>query len=835
MKVYHALIRAYEAAVIEPDPKAYEEKLWVALTEILQHPLEHGNDTVLVIDGVDEVEGGNQTGQALLERLTRTIGRAKKTKLIALSEKLTLPTGARGKQRAITTEDTRDDLHAVSLKALSNVHHFASKSGSEQESLLCHLIDRSEGSFLWILLMCEILKAEKTQDGFNKTHQNTNSYGQITDLVSKLLGMLNPGHETLLLLTWAVTAARPLTYDELAAISSLDPEKRVRANHHIHIHDTVHAIRPLLVVNNHVMRIRHPAVSAALSTLMDHSKLHNAPIKHRQTDLLLRSLLYAKVTLVDQQEPTLSPDHTFPGKIFSKHVFLEYVVRYWTYHLNRTSIAPSGSQEPKLTPEMKKVFPESTVLPILEWLCWDDQFPGSQELELHILAGKLRKATFEEKKSCLLQSYINTASYYETIGNDREAGRYYYWVTTIGRKILSPIHPIIVECANRFMAITESAVTAQRTETMTQREQILIILISIYEQQFGMTSELVMQHRELLVELYMLIGEEGHASEILRILHDTTIKEHGHDSEKAREISNHLHVRLGRGKKDQIDTIGDLFFDREEDDEIIEGLELDNVAAQLQMAETYASQGKLVEAEQTYVELWQRFSERCRMTMSSEWHEKKIHTVNAYAAYLKTQKRETETVAILACMAQEYSQHELSYSEKMITALTHSAQILKSVGYYSMALSIFKQAAAYHKQTSSYQSREQSSSFDELEEEITQTSSIVLRNASSSSTLTEKTNQVSESSFQSIFQSLITDTSKSFTQEMMTLSKRLTAQYMRQMRWSEAVTVIESTLRRSWSSFFASSVHSVSMATSFLQESIELIEHLAECYLQQRL
>lgn len=835
MKVYHALIRAYEAAVIEPDPKAYEEKLWVALMEILQQPLEHGNETVLVIDGVDEIEGGHQVGQALMKRLTRTIGRAKRAKLIALSETLSLPTGARGRCRMITMEDTRDDLHAVALKILSNVHQFASKSGSEQESLISHLIDRSEGSFLWIFLMCEILKAEKTHDEFNKTYQNTNSYGKITDLVFKLLGMLHPGHETMLLLTWVVTAARPLTYDELAAISTLDPEKGVRTDHHIHIHDTVRAIRPLLVVNNHVVRIRHTVIGATLSAQMDQSKMHNAPIKQPQMDLLLRSLFYAKVTLTDQGEPSLSPDRNFPVKIFSKYLFLEYVVRYWPYHLSRTSIAPSGSQEPKPTSEIKRVFPESTILPILEWLCWDDQFPGSQELELHILAGQLRKATFHEKQPCLLQSYINIASYYETIGNNHEAGRYYYWVATIGRKILSPIHPVIVECSNRFMAITESSVTTKRTEIMTQREQILIILISIYEHQFGVTSELVMHHRELLAELYMLIKEDDHAREILRLLHDTTVKEHGHDSEKAREISNHLHVRLGRGKKEHIDTIGDLFFFHEEEDDVVEGLELDRVSVLLQMAESYACQGKHVEAEQTYVELWQRLSEKCRATMSSEWHEKKIHTVNAYAAYLKIQKREIETAAILTCVAQEYLQHELSYSEKVVTALSTSAQILKNVGHYSMALYIFKQAAAYHKQTSSYQSKEQSSSLIKLEEEIAQTSSIVLRNATSSSTLTERTNQVSELSFESIFQSLINDSSKSFNQEMMTLSKQLISQYMQQMRWKEAVIVIESTLRRNWSNFFASSLHSVSLTTLFLQESIELVEHLAECYLQQRL
>lgn len=833
MYIYHALSRAYEHARQTADSKAYEDHLWNALTDALQHPLEHANDTVIVVDGVDEIRGGQQVGQLLLERLTRTIGRAKRTKMVALSQSLQLPSGARGTQRTLSPEDTRDDVHAVAIRGLARCPHFTSKPGSEQELVIAQINDTAKGNLLWTTLVCEVLKMEPSPDSFTKTLQSLKGNQQpgIPDLVTRLLSVLQPSKESLLLLSFLAGAARPLTYDEIDCLFSVDVEKGTSSDKRPNVYELVKCVKPLVCIHNDVIRLRHATIETAVRTIFDQGKMQ-LPFKDRPMDSLLRPLLYAKLTLTDKGEPTLdNTDQSLPAKLFPRHPLLEYVVRYWPYHLRQTSIAPANTNEPKSSPELQKIFPDSTIMPILEWICWDDQFPGSQEVELHVLVSKIRKNVFTENHPTVLQSYINVATYYEPMGNDHEAGKYYFSATTIGQKVLSHFHPLTIECANRYLSLTESRTTTSRTDIMTQRERILLVLISAYERQFGMTSDLVIQTRQTLADFYMTINEQDRATEIMQTIHGASVEKHGSDSERVRDLSDSLRVQLGKGKKDRdMGTIGNLFVD-EDEEETITVLDLDRVGALLRDAELYTQQSKTLEAEQTYVELWQQLSERCRTTLSTDWHERKLETVNAYSKFLKSQKRETETSAILTCIAEEYRHHELSYSEQIVSRLTESAHTLKSVGQSNAALSIFRQASSYYKSTK----KEQSRSFSQIEEEIAITSSEVLKNATSSKSLTENTNTVSESSLQEVFQSMISNESKTLDMSTIALAKQLTSQYMAERRWSMAVSVISSTLQRTWSSFFAASLHEVTMTSTFFRESLELVDRLAECYLQQRL
>jgi hypothetical protein len=57
---------------------------------------------------------------------------------------------------------------------------------------------------------------------------------------------------------------------------------------------------------------------------------------------------------------------------------------------------------------------------------------------------------------------------------------------------------------------------------------------------------------------------------------------------------------------------------------------------------------------------------------------------------------------------------------------------------------------------------------------------------------------------------------------------------MEQRNWSAAIDVIRTTLQRTWSSFISSSIQDVTMTSTFTQESIELVERLAECYVHTK-
>ncbi|KAF2771716.1 hypothetical protein EJ03DRAFT_289185 [Teratosphaeria nubilosa] len=832
MTVYRALVYAHETAAQTADPKAYEDHLWQALTEVLQHPQDREHDTILVVDGLGELAASPPAGQALLERLSKTVGRAKRVKMIALSQKLTLPAGARGTTRELKPEDTRADMQAVALKSLAHCRHFTSKPGHEQETLLASIIAKTNGHFTTLYLTTELLATEKTPEAFGKTLQQAASPIPVPELITRLFANQPLSPEASLLLAWVATAARPLTYEELQCLFHIDPEKVTRTERHVDVHHLAHALRPLLFVHHDVVRFRDNIIRDTVQQLSDKGKLP-IHIKHRPLDLVLRGLTYAKINL-QQGEPSLdNSDRELPARLFSRLPFLEYVVRYSMYHLGQTPIAPMGTKEPKPSPELQKVFPESTLLPILEWICWDEQFPGAQEVDLHLLAGRLRKSIFKENHPTVLQSYINVAMYYEPMGNDREAAKYYYLVLSGSQKVLGAYHPVTVETANRYLILTEAMVTTSRTEIMTQRETVLLLLSNAYERQFGANADIVLQTRQLLAEFYNSINEEQRAEEILRVVYNATIDRHGHDSAQVRDIGNHLRVQLDRGSKgeDLKQYERGLLIDYEDEEQDTEEITIDRVRALLLQAERYASENKSLEAEQTYADLWQQLSTRCRTSSSSEWHVAKIDTVNAYSQFLKTQNRETETAAILTGLSEEYRHHELSHSEAIVSRLTNIAHNLRSVGQYATALAIYKQAASYYSSTN----KQQSSSARQLEEEIDVTSTQTLQSAAASASSSEQTSRVSEASTRSAFYSRLSDTSKSLDQHTLTLAVQLTSQYMVQRNYEEAVAIIESTIRRTWSSFFATSLHHVTMSATYLEQFLHLVEQLAECYRQQRL
>jgi tetratricopeptide (TPR) repeat protein len=807
--------------------------LWHALAEVFKQSAENSNDTVLIIDGLDELVSGKSAGQELFNKLVKITGHAKQVKLIGLSQSMLVPSGARGSQYIISTNDTRDDIHSVIIKGLIHCHHFHRKPGPEQESIIGRIIAASEGSFLTAILFSEVLKLEKTEEDFAKTVQNLQKIRPaVSDLVSRLFSVLQPTPDSKKLLSWLVDAVRPLTYEEIASLFSIDTQHGARSERRVDVHSIVESIKPLLSIHEDIVCLRHESVHTALQTLFDQGKVPLS-VKDRQMDFLLKTLIYAKEALPEKGEPTLDDsDQTLPSKLFHRHPFLEYAIRYWVLHWKHTPSITATTGNATIPTELRKIFPDTTVMPILEWLCWDAQFPGAEELELHLLVSRVRREIFTENHPAVLQSYLNCATYYEVIENETEASKIYFISTTISRTVLGGFHPLTTECAVRFLRVTESRVTSSRTEVMTHREQVIITLIAAYEHRFGKTSEIVIQTRQQLAELYDHIHEEDRAYEIWSSIRSDTVDKHGKDSDEARELAEHLRLKLAKGKGDRpLETYKDIIFidEDDEDEERAEHFDLQHVAATLRRAEAYISQKKLTEAEAFYVELWQQLSEKCRTTRSVEWHERKIDTVHAYTELLVLQKRQTETSAILTCLWREYEHHELAFSEVIISRLVECGQVLKSVGHYSAALSIFKHASSYYKSVR----KDESEEFVQIEEQIDATSTEIVKHAMSSLTLTTAADSVS--TFQQIFRSIILNKSKTVDAATMKLAKELTTQYMEQKKWSEAIVVIELTLQRTWSSFLSTFIHDVTLTANFLQESMEQVERLAECYMQQRL
>jgi hypothetical protein len=530
-------------------------------------------------------------------------------------------------------------------------------------------------------------------------------------LILKLFNSLNTTSNAKTLLSWVLAAERPLTVDEIHTLFMVDVQRGTLSDKGVSINETIKGLEPLFTIHERIVRFKHPVIHSALHNFCGQNKIPIS-LKDSETDLLLRVLTYAKHTLKDKSEPTLDlSDPSLADRLFHQHPFLEYTVRYWVLHLQQSPQAPKTPNEFKPTGELQKAFPESIAFPILESICWNTQLPVPEAVDLHKLAGSIRKSLFTENHPSVLQTYISIATSYLPISNPTESAKYFYWSTKVSRTVLSDIHPLTLELASQFLRVTETLTMSTRTEIMTQREEILIVLVTAYERQYGSTSELVIQTRKLLVELYASIKEEDKAMEIFRLIQEATIQQYGRNSHQARDIQGHLNVTLGRGKSEKtIDGYKESWFHGDDDDdESLEIVDLGSIVAYLRQVEGHVSRGELALAERTYVELWLEVSTKCRTVQSVEWHEKNIEVATRYSQFLKSQKRTSESTAILATVWQQYEHHQLSFAQSIVSRLTSVAKEMKSMGSYTQALSIFKFASSYYKNGSyeeSHESRE---------------------------------------------------------------------------------------------------------------------------------
>ena len=702
MQTFHAISRAYEQCSHCTDVNEYENHLWTALEEALKKPLSNARDLIIVVDGIDELQGGKAAGQAFFERLVDTVCEGKRVKLIGLAQSLSMPSGINTTHVSITHDHVHNDIHAVILRNLAHSHNMTSKPGPEQEQVIERLARAANASFVWAVLVSQLLSTQKSHGDFAKVlDEIEKTKPSISDLVLRTISRIELSPATKMVLSWMTSAERPLRISDIRKLSSTPIQEESVPEPSLDVHSILHAMEPLLTFTDGVVRFKHYDINRAITSLLDSGKI-TVPTETRQTDLLMRLLKYARTTLDEEIDPTFdeyNPDSM--DRLFRQNTLLPYATRYWILHVQRLGGVS------KLPKNFNKILPNATILSLIENTAWTLELPLPQNLDLSKTALDVRRSTLPELSPALLQSTLNTAMLYESMRKPLDAAPLYYSATKTSRNLLSNYHPLPVELGYRYLSVTETHVETKRTDLMTRREEVYRILVVLLEKQYGKSSTQVIEIRTMLAHFYEYIHEEAHATEIYRTIHEATIQLYGKDSSEAQGTSHHLHVVLGKSKPDRkIETRKDALFDEEDEERVEESLDLETVSRRLQQAKS----------ESELIELWQSVSTICRSTTAVEWHERNIDIAMAYSKFLSSQKRSAEASAILSSISREYENHQVSLSEQIMSRLQQTALIMKEFGQYSAALSILKRTSEF------YQSlrREESHQYSEIQREVSQ-------------------------------------------------------------------------------------------------------------------
>lgn len=821
MRLYRILVQAHEQFYHSIDPKHQEQNLLAAFDQALVLCNENEEDLVMVVDGLDEVQPDTAAAQRLYARLRDSVKNHEHLSLITFSQALSGPSDG-AIRFTITPDHTRDDIRAVVQQSLKGYHHFHDQSYPEQEKIIDRIVSTANGNFLWALLTTRLMRTETTHTAFVQALDTAEkSPKTINDVVGKLLIKKQPTQEQRYILAWLIAAERPLTIQELRVLIQVDVERSSVSDKHVDVQGVLDTLKPLLVIKDSLVHLCHGSIPQALLSVPESSRC--ALPKNGDTDLMTRMLIHSRRCFKQELEPSFDePDMTLVDDMFNQHVFLEYAVRYWTLHFKRSHLfKPAGELD--LPKDFKSIFPASPTFPALERATWTTQMSLPEAIELHVLALRIRRHCIPHDQLSILQTTMTCGIYYERLSDFPEASVYYALAMKISRSVLSINHVITTTCATYVLRVTDHLTTTKRTDVMTRREECLTILIESYKHQHGDTSEIYIQTQRLLAELYNHIHEEQRAKDVYQVIYDDTVKHHGEHSREATKASEHIHVTLKHEDQKEIETYSGSLFQSEEE-EVLELRDIRRVTEIVLIAERYETSGKLALAEQTYVELWLRLTKYCHTHNTVDWHDQKIKVVLAYARFLVKQKRESEVSAILISIWQEYEYHELVMHETIMTRLLEVARMMRSVGLLTVSLSIFNYVWLWCKNTRKHDH----ANFRDIHKEIVSTSTEITRTVTTSTSSTT----TSETILREVFESLLVGTAvvDSSTTE---LTKTLITIYVKEEKWSEAITVIKRMLEKTWPAFLSSSYAICTLPSKFTSEAIEFAEQLATCYHHQ--
>ncbi|CAG8900204.1 unnamed protein product [Penicillium egyptiacum] len=801
VQLLQILHEAYDASKKTTNEAEYENILWNALKNALSAAHARAKDLVIVVDGVDEASCGETL---LLQKLIDATSNGTNVKLIIF--------GAEKPQNSaslmhvpIGADRIADDISLVVRSDFTSgksagTEVFLSMDEMEQETLVDQISEACRGSFLWAKLCTNYACLEHTTDALRKV-VNTIVKGKptIADFVLQSLQAPDVTEEAKLMLLWLATADRPLLISELIMLASIEPEKQIVTDRKINIRQVLKPLNSIVSMQNGQVHLRHGLIRTAVLHVFSKGKLIPA-VKDRHTDLLTRLLVYIKYTVPEQHEPSLTPlDSRDVSPRAKTHPLLDFAVRYWPRHLKQTTTFTTGGNA-STGKEFGKVFPASVTFLLLQTTLWNSLSTPTL-LSYHTTVTNLCREILGTNHPGTLQSLISLALLHRELNQPREAIPLIYEITTTSRTLLSTTHTITMQMALLFLDLTVDMVTTTKSDIMTRREELLIIIVECYQTHYGEKSEKTINIIKSLIEHYRVTKEEQKIqSWTFKIQSLTTTK---YDGDDTRDLS----VRL-KGHKHHIGDTGICFRMDAEHDEVHEKSE--SFESQITKAEKYTAEGSLDLAERQYIELWQQ----------AKTQEHKLQSVLAYSKFLTAQKKEHEASSILSSVSEEHKNSTRTLSESSILYFEQIAKVMTTVGLTVAALSIFKHCASFYQRTN------RTSSYLEIQKHIASTSQHVKQQASSSSS------HFSETTLEEIVYEA--SSSSKLDQSSFTATSTLLALYTKEHRWKDATRLLKKVLQGIWPSLFAPSIQDVVLPEQHTDKAVDLAERLSQCYHYRR-
>lgn len=422
-KLHRDLVKIYHGSAKATSSSGLEEDLWRCLESGLARTQDI-SDTMIVLDGLDFIRGGEKVATMVSNRLTSIAAKHSKVQIIILSRSApSKPSKGETQSFAITADHTHEDLRTVIYQSLENYKNFRGRSEHAQEDLVEQILHSAKGNFLWALLTTAILKHETSEDGFNKAARASKEVAiSVDETIAKLASMVDLSKpETGLLISLMLAADRPLSAVEMRHLLQIDLSKKQSVERRTDLIHDIEALGPLVVLRSGFVRFFHPVVISYMVKLQEEGKKLRSSLT-AQTELLKRLLAYCNFSLPKTGDVTFDLiTRAEVEKLFSTHALLEYAVRNWIYHFRSSTY--HHNEAVSFDDHLKAIFPSTPQLSVLEWACWNYETSRADAVSEMDLAFHVRKRLFSEQHVSVFQSLVVCGSIWREITRTSEVSR----------------------------------------------------------------------------------------------------------------------------------------------------------------------------------------------------------------------------------------------------------------------------------------------------------------------------------------------------------------------------------------------------------------------------
>lgn len=268
MDLYYAICDVLEAASKGKPADDVEKLLWraieVGLTTLPQ--------TMLVVDGIDALDGGEPSALKLLERLYQVTSKHSHIKSIALGQPLSKAAPQQTRTLTLDASLTNEDIRRYVQGVLSTVPQFSNLSGSDKDNITKRVSTTADGSFIWATYSLELLRREKAVADMTRVLESLPK--SLNDIIKRLQSLVDlKASDTRSLLAWLLAAQRPLTLDELKVFFEIDLATCQHTPRSSDVEqDVLHAVGPIVSVIGGIVRFKHETLRTHFMTLSESVK-----------------------------------------------------------------------------------------------------------------------------------------------------------------------------------------------------------------------------------------------------------------------------------------------------------------------------------------------------------------------------------------------------------------------------------------------------------------------------------------------------------------------------------------------------------------------------------